>query len=150
MRAVFLPSPGRKCVLASQGVAIARKALQKPPKALHIAHTALLLGRERGNFQQVTRTILDKIDAAEDAKHSYRSSSFFYTLPLWPHPCSVRPWLCHTRARSLLTSATPGSYDDYTFHMIVEQGIIYLAMSSKHLDRKVNFCALPGTKALHL
>ena len=31
-----------------------------------------LSGRERGNFQQVTRTILEKIDATEDAKHSYR------------------------------------------------------------------------------
>jgi hypothetical protein len=55
---------------------------------------------DRGNFQQVTRTILEKIDATEDAKHSY-------------------------------------SYDDCTFHMVVEHGIIYLAMSDKDFDRQV-------------
>ena len=55
---------------------------------------------DRGNFQQVTRTILEKIDATEDAKHSY-------------------------------------SYDDYTFHMVVQSGIIYLAMSDKAFDRQV-------------
>ena len=55
---------------------------------------------DRGNFQLVTRTILQKIDATEDAKHSY-------------------------------------SYDDYTFHMVVQSGIIYLAMSDKAFDRQV-------------
>jgi len=29
------------------------------------------------------------------------------------------------------------SYDDYTFHIWVENGIIYLAMSAKELDRQV-------------
>jgi hypothetical protein len=32
--------------------------------------------RNRGNFQQVTRTILDKIDTTEDAKHCYRCALY--------------------------------------------------------------------------
>eukprot|EP00802_Teleaulax_amphioxeia_P017273 Tamp_17424.p1 GENE.Tamp_17424~~Tamp_17424.p1 ORF type:complete len:199 (-),score=49.70 Tamp_17424:514-1110(-) len=64
---------------------------------------------DRGNFQQVTRTILEKIDATEDAKHSY-------------------------------------SYDDCTFHMVVEHGIIYLAMSDKDFDRQEAFYFLDTIK----
>jgi hypothetical protein len=33
--------------------------------------------RDRGNFQQVTRTILEKIDTQEDAKHSYAYDGIF-------------------------------------------------------------------------
>jgi len=63
----------------------------------------------RGNFQQVTRTILDKIDTTEDAKHCY-------------------------------------SYDEYTFHLVVDQGIIYLAMSTKDFEREVAFAFLAHIK----
>ena len=57
---------------------------------------------DRGNFQQITRTILEKVDNSADAKHSY-------------------------------------SYDDHTFHMIVEHGIIYLAMSTREFELSAAF-----------
>lgn len=81
--------------------------------------------RDRGNFQQVTRTILEKIDTQEDAKHSYAYDGIFDRQQLQK---------CMLKGEILIAYALA----DYTFHIIVQGGITYLAMTSKTFERKVN------------
>mmetsp|Transcript_1684 Transcript_1684/g.2724 ORF Transcript_1684/g.2724 Transcript_1684/m.2724 type:complete len:217 (+) Transcript_1684:87-737(+) len=64
---------------------------------------------QSGNFQQITRNILQQFDTSGDGKHSY-------------------------------------TYDDHIFHMIVDHGIIYLAMASAEFERRVAFVFLEDIK----
>ncbi|EKX36902.1 vesicle-associated membrane protein 7A [Guillardia theta CCMP2712] len=64
---------------------------------------------ESGNFQQVTRTILEKFDSTQEGKHSYK-------------------------------------YDEFVFHLITEQGIVYICMANKDFQRRIAFAFLEDIK----
>uniref|UniRef100_A0A7S0M010 Uncharacterized protein n=1 Tax=Cryptomonas curvata TaxID=233186 RepID=A0A7S0M010_9CRYP len=63
-----------------------------------------------GNFQQVTRTILDKFDEKCDGKHSY-------------------------------------TYDNHLFHIMIQNNLIYLAMTTNDFERRIAFAFLEKIRA---
>ena len=68
---------------------------------------------QTGNFVQISRDILEKVEASNDSAPVFNS----YT------------------------------YDDHVFHMIIHNGVYYVAMATKDLERRIAFSFLEDIKA---